>query len=55
MLTLSVQNNINPKNRFFADIEAYIKNLVAQTKESKDAIDSLVADLKKAVKLVTSK
>ena len=36
-------------------METYIKNLVAWTKESKDAIDSLVADLKKAVELIILK
>jgi hypothetical protein len=36
-------------------METYIKNLVAWIKESKDAINSLVADLKKAVKLVILK
>ena len=48
-------DDINPEDRFFAHMEAYIKNLVAWTKESKDAVDSLVADLKKTVELVTSK
>jgi hypothetical protein len=55
MPTPSVWDDINPENSFFADMETYIKNLVAWTKESKDAVDSLVADLKKAVELVTSK
>jgi hypothetical protein len=50
-----VWDDINPEDRFFADMEAYIKKLVAWTKESKDAVDSLVADLKKAVELVASK
>ena len=36
-------------------MEAYIKRLVTWTKESKDGIDSLVADLKKAVELAASK
>lgn len=36
-------------------MEDYIKKLVAWTKESKDAVDSLVADLKKAVELVALK
>jgi hypothetical protein len=36
-------------------MEAYIIRLVAWTKESKDAINGLVAELKTAVKVVTSK
>jgi len=36
-------------------MEAYIKRLVTWTKDSKDAIDILVADLKNAVELVASK
>ena len=55
MPTLNIQDDINPKDRFFANIEAYIKKLVVQTKESKDTIDSLVTDLKKTVELVASK
>jgi hypothetical protein len=55
MPTPYVWDHINSGDRFFADMEAYIKKLVAWTKESKDAVDSLVADLKKTVELVTSK
>jgi hypothetical protein len=36
-------------------METYIKSLVAWTKESKNAIDSLVGDLKKTVRLAASK
>jgi hypothetical protein len=36
-------------------MEAYIIRLVAWTKESKDTIDSLVAELKAAIEIVTSK
>jgi hypothetical protein len=45
----------NPEVRFFAEMESYIKRLVTWTKDSKDAIDALVADLKNAVELVASK
>lgn len=55
MPTLYAQDNINPKNRFFADIKAYIKKLIAQIKESKDVINSLVTDLKKTIKLIVLK
>jgi hypothetical protein len=55
MLTPFVWDNINLENSFFADIETYIKNLVVWTKEFKDAVNSLVADLKKAVELITLK
>jgi hypothetical protein len=55
MPTPYIWDDINPKDRFFADIEAYIKKLVAWTIESKNAIDSLVADLKKAVELIILK
>lgn len=51
----NLRNELQDKMRFFAEMEAYIKRLVAWTKESKDGIDSLVADLKKAVELVASK
>ncbi|KAH9204868.1 hypothetical protein DL95DRAFT_494172 [Leptodontidium sp. 2 PMI_412] len=51
----NLRNELQEKMRFFAEMEAYIKRLVAWTKESKDAIDGLVADLKKAVELVASK
>jgi hypothetical protein len=43
----------NTNDRFFANIKAYIKSLVAWTKESKDAVDDLVAELKAAVEVVT--
>jgi hypothetical protein len=43
------------EDRFFANMEAYIIRLVAWTKESKDAVDGLVAELKAAVEVVTSK
>lgn len=43
----------NTEDRFFANMEAYIKRLVAWTKESKDAVDILVAELKAAVEVVT--
>jgi hypothetical protein len=36
-------------------MEAYIIRLMVWTKDSKDAVDSLVAKLKAAVKVVTSK
>ena len=55
MSTLYVWDDINTEDRFFADIEAYIKNLVTWTKESKDAVDGLVTDLKRTVELVASK
>jgi hypothetical protein len=55
MPTPYIWDDINPEDRFFADMEAYIKKLVAWTMESKNAVDSLVADLKKAVELVTLK
>jgi hypothetical protein len=39
----------NGRYRFFAEIESYIQRLVEWTKESKQATDSLVAELKEAV------
>ncbi|KAF8856250.1 hypothetical protein BDZ45DRAFT_791379 [Acephala macrosclerotiorum] len=46
----SLQNQIEEKTRFFAEVENYIKQLVDWTKYSKVAIESLVAELKEAVK-----
>jgi hypothetical protein len=36
-------------------MEAYIIRLVVWTKESKDAVDGLVAELKAAIKIIISK
>ena len=45
----------NFKVRFFAEIESYIKRLITWTKDSKDAIDALIVDLKNAIKLIALK
>ncbi|KAG4423557.1 hypothetical protein IFR04_003239 [Cadophora malorum] len=55
VVTQNLRNELEEKMRFFAKMEAYIISLVAWTKESKDAIDGLVAELKAAVEVVTSK
>ncbi|KAH8650384.1 hypothetical protein BGZ60DRAFT_534464 [Tricladium varicosporioides] len=55
VVTQNLRDELEEKMRFFATMEAYIIKLVAWTKESKDAIDGLVAELKIAVEVVTSK
>ena len=41
----------NYRNRFFKEVKAYNKKLIAWSKDSRKAIDSLVAELKEEVKL----
>ncbi|KAH8650318.1 hypothetical protein BGZ60DRAFT_195330 [Tricladium varicosporioides] len=55
VVTQNLRNELEEKMRFFAEMEAYIIRLVAWTKDSKDAVDGLVAELKVAVEVVTSK
>jgi hypothetical protein len=45
----------NLKVKFFTEMESYIKRLMTWTKDFKDAINALVADLKNAIKLIALK
>jgi hypothetical protein len=45
----------NDRYRFFAEIESYIQRLVEWTKESKQATDGLVAELKEAIDVAIPK
>lgn len=45
----------NGRYRFYAEVELYITRLVEWTKNSKEATDSLVAELKKAIDVANAK